>query len=269
MTNDDEIVTLAGNYTQVPNARLEPELTRTLSGLQHQVLNLILRGTLGYRRRTTQLDVSKLARRLGVHRTNVRRALKELARQGLILVREERSEGVGQTCTGVGQTRTRLVAISHQIAPVSGANSHTLPYNKEKNIKKGKESSPSTSLRTEKDNPYRPITREDVVENLQELSSVLAVQKALGGALTEAMCENFWQALCKLGWGVSRLREVFRIARQTRTFFPTIAELLHIADQNPGAGRPPDDTGKLKPEDEATEEEFQQSMAELRKMMHF
>jgi phage replication O-like protein O len=256
-----------GGFTMVANALLEPGATKSLSGLQHRVLNMVMRMTTGWQKPAMTLEMAGIARYLKTDRRSVQRAFKVLQARGIIKVFTE--PGVRQNDRMARPIARRCVAICPQFVPKSAGKNPQ--HNKERNIKKeNKErASFSQSSKTVGSDPYRPITRDDVVKALEELSAVLVIQKSLGGTLTDAMCDNFWSALRKMGWGVLRLRELCRIARQSCRFFPTVADLLDIANQNPGIGRPPDTTSKLKPEDMPTEEEFKHAMAELKKVINF
>jgi hypothetical protein len=156
------------------------------------------------------------------------------------------------------------VAISPRFLAESWAKRPSPSLSKDNNIKTGERHTqiPDT-------NPYRKITREDLVECLTRLSRTLVVPRGLGGTLTEEICAEYWKALGPKGWSVLRLRELCRIAQANCRFFPTLAELLDIANENPSLGKPPQSAQEPRPDEEpVTEEEFQEHMAKLKKQFN-
>jgi phage replication O-like protein O len=266
MSKDTDVVPDMKDFTRVPNVLLEPGLTDALSGLQLRVLLTILRGTLGWGRKSMLLRVAGMARELNVTRANVQKAIKVLQAANLIEIFTRSGCIAGDA--GVHRTQCRYVSLAMQVFEKSV--SLAMQHNKDSNIKiSSKERDQDLQSSDGKTDPYRLITRGDVAGALKQLSAVLVIPNSLGGELTEAMIDSFWSAVRKRGWGVLRLRELCRIARQTCRYFPTLSDLLDIANQNPGAGKRPETPHRIKPEEMATEEEFQQAMAELKKVINF
>lgn len=81
-------------YVKIPVELLEALCRLNLSPYESRVFHAVARKTFGWHREKVNLNVSKLAKEIGLHRQHVQRALKSLSERGILNITRHDQKGI-------------------------------------------------------------------------------------------------------------------------------------------------------------------------------